>query len=258
MRMHHVTRLAGLRLSASEMAMGRLMRAPDGHEGGDPPADPPANEDGDPPAPDFAFLPAEILKDGTIDAAALRTHYETLAPKAADIPATADDYTIEPLEGVDMDQMKASPLFGTLRTAAHKAGMGNAAFQTVVQEYVGQEIKRGNETYNAEVAKLGENGKARIDSVANWLGSRLDAEEVAGLQGAISTAAGVRAIEKLMGKAPAPRDEGGDNNTNEDTKETIEALQASPEYWDRRKRDPQVVARVEKFYRDQAAKKATA
>lgn len=249
-----------LAMSRVERQMGRLMRAPDGHEGGEGgegggagAGDGDGQGGGGEAVTDFSFLPPELVNEGAIDPGKLKAHMDGLAPRAADLPASADAYQVDEIEGIDPAKLKESPLFQHMATAAHSVGMGQAQFSGFIKDYAAKEIARSTEAHKAELAALGENAEARISSVANWLASKVGQEEADALQGAISTAAGVRALEKLMGNAPAPRTGEGEPNATEDDEETIKKLQASPEYYDRKKRDPKVVERVQAFYAKRAA-----
>ncbi len=243
-----------IRMTALERQMGRYMRGLDGHEGEPPAGEPPAGEP--PAAPDYSFLPPELVKEGALDAVALKAHYEGLAPRAADLPASAEAYTLDGLgDGVDADGLKESVLFKTLAASAHKQGIGQAAFAETIKDYVEAETAKADSFAAEQKTLLGTNAETRIAAVGTWLGSKLPAEGAAALQAMTTTAAGVIALEQLMGGAPAPRVPPPPPATT-DTKEEIEKLQASPAYYDRSKRDSAVVARVEKFYADQAAAKA--
>ena len=208
--------------------------------------------------PDYSFLPPELVKEGAIDIDALKTHYAGLAPRAADVPADAGAYAIEGLpDTVDLEGLKASPLFTTLAASAHKQGIGQAAFNETIKTYVEAETKRADETADAEKAKLGSNAEQRIAAVGTFLSGKLSTEHAAALQAMTTNAAAVEALEALMGSAPPPRTPAPTAAAG-DTEEDIKKLQSSPEYYDRHKRDPAVVARVDKFYRERAEAKAKA
>jgi len=51
-----------------------------------------------------------------------------------------------------------------------------------------------------EMKSLGPNAEKRIDGINAWANANLDAETIAGLQEATTTAAGVKAIEVLISK----------------------------------------------------------
>lgn len=221
---------------------------------------PPVVEEVTPPVvegPDLTWMPADALVDGKPDFDKLRDNFASLRPKDADVPADANAYAIPTIEGIEPEVMKESPLFKTLTAAAHKTGMGQAAFDEVLTGYVKAEGEKATAIATAEKGKLGANAEARLSAVETWLGSKLPQEEATALQQLTSSALALQGLERLMGGSVAPRDVIPPQDAAAELAE-IQKLQASPEYYDRRKRDPAVVKKVQDYYEKQAAAKAKA
>lgn len=113
-------------------------------EGGAPAADP-----AQPPAAGDDWLPAKfrvVKEDGTLDEAAsarkLADSYKALeAHKGAlpEVPASPEEYKLQPPEGVDPEGFKewtADPLFKAFAADAHKHGMTNEQLQFVAGKYL--------------------------------------------------------------------------------------------------------------------------
>jgi hypothetical protein len=179
---------------------------------GDPPAgDPPA---GDPPAsggqsenerPDW--LPENLWGEAGFNKEA----FDALAARPepqADVPADADAYVLPTIEGFDAEAAKDSPLFKSLRTNALANGLGQAAFEKVVADYVSEEVARAAETEREEKVKLGPNADARLATVETWVKGSLPAAPAKALLDVATTADSVLALEALMNAraSAAPRD----------------------------------------------------
>ena len=237
---------------------------------GDPPAgDPPSvaerpdfipekfwdAEKGEPRLEGLAKSYAELERTrGNVDALKQQWEEERLSVR----PAAPDDYTLPEIEAFDPEALAASPIVNVWRQAAHEAGMSQEGFEKVLGTYAEVEVARMAEQYQAEVAKLGENAKARTEAVGLWAKKTFgETPEFDAIAAVATSAAGVQALEKLMSAMSDKQIGGGDGDPplpDGDTKKDIDALMASKEYWSPQHRDPAVVARVEAFFKKQYGK----
>jgi hypothetical protein len=196
-----------------------------------------------------SYSELEKMRGASIDQ--LKEQWAT--ERLAERPETPDAYTLPEHEALDMEQMAASPIVSVFRKVAHEAGLPETAFQAAVSEYAEAEVARMQDAADAEMKALGENAKARTEAVSLWAQQRFggDPAKFAAIAQVCTTAAGVEAIEQLMKDAGAPPMTGdagtpGGNQAEEEAE--IRKLMNSPEYYDTKRRDPKVVARVEAFY----------
>lgn len=170
-------------------------------------------------------------------------------------PESADKYelrlpeTMKLPDGAKFEIDNTSPLAVEFRSIAHAAGLDQPTMEKLIGIYAEEQlgvgerhVKAEEERARGEVAKLGENGQARIDATGAWLEANFTADEASALKHAGISAAGVMALEKLIEKAGGPKlasapADGGESLSRED----LDALMKSPEY-DRR--DPATMAKV--------------
>ena len=136
---------------------------------------------------------------------------EHVAFKAADdvkrltLPQTPDAYKVElpvdfkPPEGVEFKFKTDDPLLSQARTMAHQMRIAQDNFSKLLGLYAGAQVATQQQIQtarNAEIAKLGATGSARVTAINTWL----DAMGVSGLQGRVFTAGDVQAFESLITK----------------------------------------------------------
>jgi hypothetical protein len=178
---------------------------------------------------------------------------EFLADQTKARPDEVDGYLLE-REGLKPEELSQSPMLSWFKKFAWDANMSQESFKEGVDAYFG-ELEANLPDEKEELAKLGENGKPRQDSVRAFLNKHMtDPADVAVLDMIIATSGGVRAVETLMratGVNPAQNADnyGHFNHENIDI-EDIRKLQASKEYWNPTHRDPKVVAKVDDFYKN--------
>lgn len=196
------------------------------------------------------------LEKTRVDPAKLKETWE--AERLAGRPEAPDGYQLPADERFDPEALAASPVVGLWRKAAHEAGLPQETFEKVLTEYADAEVGRLEQQAAAELAQLGENGKARAEAVGLWARRvfgetpRLDA-----IAQVTSTAAGVEAVEhlmKLLTDAGVDPGEFEPDNRGAETLEDIRKLMDSRAYWDPSQRDPKVVKQVEEFFARQAKK----
>lgn len=120
-------------------------------------------------------------------------------------PQKPEEYKVElpadfkPPEGVEFKFRDGDPLLAQARTMAHEMGISQDNFSKLLGLYAGAQVadqQQMTTARNAEIAKLGTTGPARVTAVNTWL----DAMGVPGLKGRMWTAADVHAFEGLITK----------------------------------------------------------
>lgn len=100
------------------------------------------------------------------------------ASRKATLPSDAAGYKIElpadfkAPEGVTFEFNADDPLLARARDIAHAKGIDQETFSQMLGLYAGAQIQDQSTisaAKNAEIAKLGVNGPARMDAVTNWL-----------------------------------------------------------------------------------------
>jgi hypothetical protein len=138
------------------------------------------------------------------------------------LPETPEGYTIPTIEGVPPDLVKPDdPLLVQTRAAAHAAGITDSQMQAVMKPYLTalakaqgaaadpQAAKAAHQAaLNEELGKLGPNGRQLVRDVGGRIAGMeargaLTGEEAQALK-ALGTAAGVRALAKLLEANGAP------------------------------------------------------
>lgn len=176
-----------------------------------------------------------------------------------DRPEAAEKYELPKFEDarVDHDALAAHPLVGWWRDKAFTRGLSQAEFAEGIQNYVNA-LSSNAPKLEDEIKKIGENADIRMKEVSLWAQKQwTDPEEFNAVQQIATTAAGFKAIERLMrgnrGTTPPPSDLV--EATPAESEGDIKRLMASREYWDPARRDPKVVERVQNFYARQYGKK---
>ena len=270
MNIHRMQIMGGM--TPAERAQGRFLRSPDGHPDGGvtPPAgDPPA---GDPPAGDPSaaerpeWLPEKFWVEGQPAYENLAKSYgelekmrgtmkETLtaeleAARFANRPEKPEAYTLPQDERLDAELMANSPVVNWWRQFAHEQGYGQEQFEAAIKTYAELQISEVEQSYKQEYQLLGENAAARIEAVQLWANNTFDESELAAISSACTTAAGVQALEKIMGqlKASGNVDPAVFEKKPEPSRADIEKMMQDKRYWHPSERDPAFVKQVEDFF----------
>lgn len=131
--------------------------------------------------------------------------------RKATLPQSPDAYKVElpkdftPPPGVEFKFNDADPLLSQARGVMHDIDTGKLsgqeAFSKLLGLYAGAQVS-SQETIaaarNAEIAKLGATGPARVDAVTRWAKSVLTDAEGAQLASRMFTASDVQIFEKLI------------------------------------------------------------
>lgn len=230
--------------------MLEVLRAPEGEQGaGDVPAGdaPPAGEPavvgegaGAVPAPsgeapDFSFVPEEYRADGKLNADGFKTHYETqaaelaaLKDRQAGVPESAEGYEFSLPEGITFADMGLpedyafelntedpafAPLYQEFGAALHKHGVPKDAAPEILGLMAKYQAVGDAQMYaqqKSEMTALGPTAKARIGEVSRLLQARLPADLAQPLLDSVSTASGVKALERLLsGSGSFAQSQGG-------------------------------------------------
>jgi hypothetical protein len=214
----------------------------------DPPADPPA------PAVRPEGIPDQLWSDTGFNADAFAAY----RPPADDLPASVDAYQLPKIGDKDVPaEIASSPFMATLRQGAFDAGIGQEGFNGLVTKWLEADEQAAQSYFDEQDKLIGQNRETRASAIATWLDSSLPAEQAAALRSVSTNADVFKALEALMNKGAAPAPRTDVPVTKGDTLEEIQKLMSTPAYNGRRdQRDPAVVARVDKFFEEQAKKEA--
>lgn len=168
-----------------------------------------------PQAPDHSWVPEKFVKDGTPDFAALRAEYDELAARMTAAPESADGYDLTIPADLDYGDLKlpegfgfelsqdeaVKPLLDDMRGLLHKHHLPKEAageFLGLMARYKAFEVAEGMKTMEAEMSALGANGATRIADITRSLEAKLPKELADAVKAAVTSANGVRALEKLL------------------------------------------------------------
>lgn len=193
---------------------------PGGAPTGDPPTDPADPPAAQPDAPDFGWLPEEYRADGQPNIDGFKAHYEELvaeharrAEADAGVPqdgkydfALGDDFDhgVQLPEGVKVQIDTENELFGDLGQLLKEHHVPQEAAKNLVGLLVKYEAQRTAALYadaTKEFETLGATEaqrNARVSTVQRALETKLPAPEAEALMAMTHSAAGVKALEKLL------------------------------------------------------------
>ena len=172
-------------------------------------------------------------------------------------PESADKYelpTFDEKTPVDPDALAAHPMVAWWREEAFKSGMSQERFQAGIKQQVAL-LQADMPDEEEEKKKLGENGPAMIEAISLWAGQTFSQEEWPAINKMASTAAGIKALDRIMKnmKQVTPPPDGDPVRGRPDDENEILALMNTPAYWSAAKRDPAVVARVDRYFKTKYA-----
>ncbi len=165
-------------------------------------------------------------------------------------PEAADRYVVSfaednPLKEIQDQIDYEDPAMKLWQDTCYKAGLSQDDFTDGVEQFLMQMIPQTD--VDAELAALGENGKARVEAVDLWASNNLDENEYDALADAVNTADGIKALEKIM-KATTSNARANFTDASasmKPTKEDLAQKMNDPRYWDQAKRDPAYVREVQ-------------
>lgn len=176
------------------------------------------------------------------------------------MPATADAYKMPTIDGFDAAKAAESPLFKALMKGAHANGLGQAAFEGVISDYVAEMTADEDTRTAAEVAKLGSNAETRLGAISAYLSANLPAEQADVLRSMATTADAVLAFEALMNKGAQiqPRSPAPAAPTRKSHAEIIQLMNSKGYSGRPNERDQAIVDEVDAWFEAEAAAKAKA
>lgn len=213
--------------------------------GGDPAPSPDPAPSGDPdptsdpaPAADYSFLPDDYRgEDGAYDLDKFKADYGELAdfkksqderlagiPEEYDfaIPEDVDYGDLDLPEGFEIipftDEPAFKPLFdelGAFLKDNQISGDGAGKVMGLISKYEATKYAQGMAAMKGEIESL-TNGKERIKDLSRRIETKLPEAEADALKASLSTADGVRALEKIMGgkSFSAPNSEPSEKKTD--------------------------------------------
>ena len=164
--------------------------------------------------PDQPFV---LLRDDVADETRVFARPEALiiARDAAEqsrrlaLPESPDKYEVKlpdgfkPPEGVEFKFNDGDPLLAQARATAHKLGIGQEGFSELLGLYAGAQVANQQQIVaarNAEIAKLGTAGPARVDALTTFWKAQLGEAEGAQVMSRVLTASDVALHEKIVAR----------------------------------------------------------
>jgi hypothetical protein len=159
----------------------------------------------------------------------------------------------ETTEATELEDVNDNPITKWWRDVAWNAGFDNDTFNKGIEEYFRMQLNNAP-TYDKEIEKMGENGKARVDAVDKWLANNLDDNEYNSITQIITTKEGFEVVEKLYKLAqdapiPMNQEQPADAQDRKQKEAEVKKMMQDPKYYDVRKRDPAWVAKVDNTFR---------
>lgn len=182
-------------------------------------------------APDFTWMPEDYRKDGQPDFTSFKAHYEDLLADqarrneaAGDVPEDGKydfslpegfDYGVELPEGIAINLDTESPLFGEFGAFLKENNVPRSVatgLTGLLAKYQAQQYADLHASATKEFETLGGTDaarNARVASVSRALETKLPADQAEALKAAVHSAAGVKALETILGPsgltAPIPQ-----------------------------------------------------
>jgi len=156
-------------------------------------------------------LPDLVKSYGEISA--FKTQHDQ---RVAGLPKTATDYKIEVKlpdtvklpDGMTFKIDDKDPRIPAVQALAHKHQLSQETVTELIALHAQSEIEAhvaAEASIQAEMKKLGENGKARVEALNAYFKANLSKEEDEALRPVIGNAAAFAAVEKLIAKAVTQR-----------------------------------------------------
>ena len=168
--------------------------------------------------------------------------------KRAKVPENYEITKPELEEGVDVDINADMPLLQWWQKTAKDNGLTQEQFNEGINMYL-EQISEIIPTVDGEKKKLGENADARIESVSLFANKYFDENTLPIVQSVASTADGIKMLEYIQEKSKDMQISSNDSVTSVTNEDELKQLMLSEEYWNRSKRNPEVVKKVEDGYK---------
>jgi hypothetical protein len=223
---------------------------------------PPSKEQSPPQEPK---IPDKYVKDGKPDLAAFVAGHNELVTKFTaktedlrkeieaglfkERPESPDKYEVPEIDGLDKEELAASPLLAWWRGQAHAGGLSQAKFDEGIKQYA--EAMAPVEVSEDDLkGGLGDNYKTRIAAVDTWAQKTAKSEgEMAAFKRAAQDPDGIKLMERLAGLAGDMSGDLPPSKPETLTADKLRAMQQDPKYWNPAQRDPDFVRQVEEGYK---------
>ena len=134
--------------------------------------------------------------------------YNELSKKFGAFTGAPDEetgYEVTLPEGVEGEFYEDNPMLDEFKQIAMEGGMSQDMFTKVLHSYIGNDVSMSSTSVEGELSQLGENAQKRLSGIADWGKANLSEEQYGDILSITSTAAGVRAVEALIGKTRTPQ-----------------------------------------------------
>jgi hypothetical protein len=135
-----------------------------------------------------------------------QTEFETERRKG--LPEKPEGYKLELPDGATLKVPDSDPFIAAARAFAHKEGLGQQHFNTMVAAHVAGMMALIPDG-KVEMGKLGDKATDRVSAVEAYVKANVPAEFHEAYEEVASTAAGVQLLEHLIEKARPPSQGGG-------------------------------------------------
>tara|TARA_B100000029_G_C17609036_1_gene968631 strand:- start:5894 stop:6679 length:786 start_codon:yes stop_codon:yes gene_type:complete len=171
---------------------------------------------------------------------------DIISQSLRDRPETVGDYKIP--EYLDSAQATDNKLLQWWSNHSYENGFSQDEFEQGIQIYVNQ-MRQGEPVYAEEMAKLGDNAKARIDAVNLFANKHFQGSSWDAVEQLCTTADGVMALEKMMDNMKAEPVANQTNTVSAMSEADLQAMMKDERYHNPAKRDKAFVKQVEDGYK---------
>lgn len=163
-------------------------------------------------------------------------------------PESADMYAIPEVEGIQIEEIARHPLTKWWSEFSYENGFDQETFETGIQTYIESKMAE-MPNYENEMAKLGDNAKARTEAIGLWVGKNFTPDEQKSIERICTTAEGVATVEKLMNMIRGDSGTVIDSIPEDTTEADIKKMMQDRRYWHPADRDPTYINKVETFFK---------
>ena len=141
----------------------------------------------------------EWMKDKYKTMADQARAYGDLEKKLGEVRgAPKDGYKFDGIEGVDQDD----PMLAHFSETFKELNLSQEGFERVLSEFNSLQTSMVTTDMEAEMKKLGPNGKAEVTQINSWINNTFDDETAATVRGWVATADDMRALQALKSFQP--------------------------------------------------------
>ena len=163
---------------------------------------------------------------------------------AEGLPEEASGYVIPEMpEGVNAD----NPLMDSWKDYCHNNGIDQDGFTSGIEMFMQNGMDTGP-SVEEEMAKLGDNAKARTEAVGLWVSKSFTPEEGRAIEQMATTADGVKALERIMESQKGNIGNQVDAGSGRKTRADLEQMMLDPRYSNPNKRDAAYVKQIDEAF----------